>query len=132
MPDHPSTKADRSPEWCRGFLYLPLSPSTRFANLLKIIASPDVCARVLLLLDLYVRMQCEDIYICVTSSKHRVAPEGKYIAVIATRVETDESGALAEIEPALSLLGSVDDMSVFSHCGLFFFLRRVTSPLFGT
>lgn len=53
-----------------------------------------------------------DIYICVTSSKHRVAPEGKYIAVIATRVETDESGALAEIEPALSLLGSVDDMFV--------------------
>jgi Rab GDP dissociation inhibitor len=46
-----------------------------------------------------------DIYICVTSSTHKVAAPGKYIAIVATKVETDEPEK--EIEIGLKLLGNI-------------------------
>jgi Rab GDP dissociation inhibitor len=46
-----------------------------------------------------------DIYICVTSSTHKVAAQGKYIAIVATKVETDEPEK--EIEFGLKLLGDI-------------------------
>jgi Rab GDP dissociation inhibitor len=45
-----------------------------------------------------------DIYVAITSFPHRVCPEGKYIAIIATKVETDTPKD--EIRPGLELLGN--------------------------
>lgn len=43
-----------------------------------------------------------DIYVCLVSSAHNVAPEGKYIAVVSTTVET--SNPEKEVQPGLALL----------------------------
>ncbi|XP_046730672.1 rab GDP dissociation inhibitor beta [Silurus meridionalis] len=43
-----------------------------------------------------------DIYVCFVSSTHNVAPEGKYIAVVSTNVET--SNPEKEVQPGLTLL----------------------------
>ncbi|XP_017305445.1 rab GDP dissociation inhibitor beta [Ictalurus punctatus] len=43
-----------------------------------------------------------DIYVCLVSSTHNVAPEGKYIAVVSTTVET--SNPEKEVQPGLALL----------------------------
>lgn len=45
---------------------------------------------------------CTDIYVCLVSSTHNVAPEGKYIAVVSTTVET--SNPEKEVQPGLALL----------------------------
>jgi len=47
-----------------------------------------------------------DIYISCVSSTHSVAPKGKYVVLISTIVET--SNPLAELKPALDLLGPID------------------------
>jgi Rab GDP dissociation inhibitor len=52
-----------------------------------------------------------DIYISCVSYHHKVAANGKYIAVINTKVETKEPKK--ELEPAVKLLGQVDQ-SFFS------------------
>lgn len=43
-----------------------------------------------------------DIYVSLVSSAHNVAPEGKYIAVVSTTVET--SNPEKEVQPGLALL----------------------------
>jgi Rab GDP dissociation inhibitor len=48
-----------------------------------------------------------DIYILVTSFAHKVAPAGKYIAIVSTTVETADPEK--EVEPGLKLLGAVDE-----------------------
>ncbi|XP_051857611.1 rab GDP dissociation inhibitor alpha-like isoform X2 [Antechinus flavipes] len=47
-----------------------------------------------------------DIYVCMISSAHYVATQGKYIAIVSTTVETAEPEK--EIEPALRLLEPID------------------------
>ena len=49
---------------------------------------------------------CVDIYISVVSYHHKIAANGKYIAVISTNMESKE--AESEIKPALDLLGKID------------------------
>jgi len=49
-----------------------------------------------------------DIYVCVTSFVHHVAANGKYVAVASCPVETKD--AKQELEPALKLLGGVDEV----------------------
>uniref|UniRef100_A0A4W4HF29 Rab GDP dissociation inhibitor n=1 Tax=Electrophorus electricus TaxID=8005 RepID=A0A4W4HF29_ELEEL len=46
-----------------------------------------------------------DIYICMVSYTHNVAPDGKYIAVVSTTVET--SNPEKEVQPGLALLEPV-------------------------
>lgn len=48
-----------------------------------------------------------DIYVCVISYLHNVAPEGKYVAVISANLEGNDP--VAELKPALALLGKIDD-----------------------
>lgn len=52
-----------------------------------------------------------DIYISVVSDTHKVASKGKYVAMVSTRVET--SCPQDELEPALELLGEIDEKFVF-------------------
>lgn len=52
-----------------------------------------------------------DIYVCVTSYAHRVAPEGRYIAIVSTTVETDDP--LQEVKPGLDLLGNIIEQFVY-------------------
>ena len=47
-----------------------------------------------------------DIYICCLSSTNAVAPKGKYLAIVSTKVET--SNPEAELKPGLELLGKID------------------------
>jgi Rab GDP dissociation inhibitor len=47
-----------------------------------------------------------DIYVSCVSYHHKVAPNGKYICVINSRVETKEPKK--ELEPAIKLLGTID------------------------
>lgn len=56
-----------------------------------------------------------DIYVLVLSHNHRTTPEGKYLALVSTTVETDDPHA--ELAPGLALLGesresflSIDDV----------------------
>jgi len=51
-----------------------------------------------------------DIYISVVSSANNVAPQGKWIAIAATTVETDNP--VREVAPALALLGKIDEQFV--------------------
>lgn len=51
-----------------------------------------------------------DIYISCISNSHNVAPQGKYVAIVSATVET--SNPRAELEPALKLLGPIDEMFV--------------------
>jgi Rab GDP dissociation inhibitor len=51
-----------------------------------------------------------DIYVSVVSSANNVAPQGKWIAIVATTVETENP--VAELAPALALLGKIDDQFV--------------------
>jgi len=51
-----------------------------------------------------------DIYVSCTSFAHNVAPKGKYIALVSTTVETNKPEA--ELEPALKLLGAIDESFV--------------------
>ncbi|XP_062842207.1 rab GDP dissociation inhibitor alpha [Trichomycterus rosablanca] len=51
-----------------------------------------------------------DIYICVVSYAHNVAPEGKYIAVVSTAVET--SNPEKEVQPGLALLEPITEKFV--------------------
>ena len=44
---------------------------------------------------------------CVISGAHRVCPQGKFIALVSTTVETDNPEK--EIEPGLNLLGKIDE-----------------------
>lgn len=48
-----------------------------------------------------------DIYVSMTSFKHKVAAQGKYIALVSTTVETDNPEK--EIEPGLALLGAIEE-----------------------
>jgi Rab GDP dissociation inhibitor len=48
-----------------------------------------------------------DIYVCVVSHAHCVAPRGIYIAIVSTMAET--SDPVAELEPGVKLLGSYLD-----------------------
>uniref|UniRef100_A0A7S1KQV9 Rab GDP dissociation inhibitor n=1 Tax=Percolomonas cosmopolitus TaxID=63605 RepID=A0A7S1KQV9_9EUKA len=52
-----------------------------------------------------------DIYICCTSYNHRTCPKGKYIAIIATTVET--SNPEKEIQIGLDLVGSTLEKFVY-------------------
>ncbi|XP_026546204.1 rab GDP dissociation inhibitor beta-like, partial [Notechis scutatus] len=47
-----------------------------------------------------------DIYICMISSAHNVAAQGKYIAIVSTTVETSEPDK--EIKPAMDLLEPIE------------------------
>lgn len=47
-----------------------------------------------------------DIYVCMISSAHNVAAQGKYIAIVSTTVETKEPEK--EIKPALELLEPIE------------------------
>jgi Rab GDP dissociation inhibitor len=51
-----------------------------------------------------------DIYVCVISNANMVAPAGKFVAIVATTVET--ANPLAEVAPGLSLLGNIDERFV--------------------
>lgn len=51
-----------------------------------------------------------DIYICVMSSNNMVCPKGKWIAIVASTVETDDP--VAELAPAVKLLGKIDEQFV--------------------
>eukprot|EP00127_Corallochytrium_limacisporum_P000863 Clim_evm6s28 gene=Clim_evmTU6s28 len=48
-----------------------------------------------------------DIYVAMVSSEHNVAAKGKYIAIAATKVETDNPKM--ELKPALDLLQPIDE-----------------------
>jgi Rab GDP dissociation inhibitor len=52
-----------------------------------------------------------DIYICLVSDTHKVAANGKYLAMISTTVET--SNPEEELKPALDLLGKIDEKFMF-------------------
>jgi Rab GDP dissociation inhibitor len=54
-----------------------------------------------------------DIYIFCVSYLHKVVAENKWVAVISTQQESKEE-AKAEIEPALKLLGKVDDLFLWT------------------
>ncbi|XP_034290054.1 rab GDP dissociation inhibitor alpha [Pantherophis guttatus] len=51
-----------------------------------------------------------DIYVCLISSAHNVAAQGKYIAIASTTVETDSPEN--EVQPALELLEPIDQKFV--------------------
>jgi Rab GDP dissociation inhibitor len=51
-----------------------------------------------------------DIYVCVTSNANMVAPAGKFIAIVATTVET--ANPLNEVAPGLALLGNIEERFV--------------------
>ena len=51
-----------------------------------------------------------DIYVCVVSFAHNVAPKDYYIAIASTTVET--SNPEAELKPGLDLLGPILDKYV--------------------
>ncbi|ELK16893.1 Rab GDP dissociation inhibitor beta [Pteropus alecto] len=51
-----------------------------------------------------------DIYVCMISSAHNVAAQGKYIAIVSTTVETKEPEK--EIRPALELLEPIEQKFV--------------------
>ncbi|KAH0617187.1 hypothetical protein JD844_028999 [Phrynosoma platyrhinos] len=51
-----------------------------------------------------------DIYVCMISSAHNVAAQGKYIAIVSTTVETSEPEK--EIKPALELLEPIEQKFV--------------------
>lgn len=46
-----------------------------------------------------------DIYVFVSSFSHNVAPQGMYIAIVSTTVETNNPEQ--ELEPGLALLGAI-------------------------
>lgn len=48
-----------------------------------------------------------DVYISCVSYAHHVGPKGRWIALMSTNVET--ANPQAELEPALKLLGKIDD-----------------------
>jgi RAB protein geranylgeranyltransferase component A len=48
----------------------------------------------------------QDIYVCCISDAHYVCAKGKYLAIVATTVETDKPEA--EIKVALDLLGKIE------------------------
>lgn len=52
-----------------------------------------------------------DIYVSVTSYAHRVAPQGHYIAIVSTTVETDNP--LEEVKPGLEMLGNILEQFVY-------------------
>jgi Rab GDP dissociation inhibitor len=54
-----------------------------------------------------------DIYICFTSYQQRVCPQGWWIALVSTTVET--ANPAAELEPGLKLLGPVAHKAVAVH-----------------
>jgi Rab GDP dissociation inhibitor len=47
-----------------------------------------------------------DMYVCVVSSKHLVASEGMWIAIVSTTVE-NEANPTADLEPGIRLLGTI-------------------------
>ncbi|KAL9656379.1 hypothetical protein ABK040_005145 [Willaertia magna] len=53
-----------------------------------------------------------DIYVCVTSFTHHVAPQGKYIAIVSTTVETDTPEK--EVQLGLNLLEPIDEKFVYT------------------
>jgi len=52
-----------------------------------------------------------DIYINCTSNKHEVAPQGMYVAIVSTEVETNNPEA--EIKPAMDILGPIMEKFVY-------------------
>uniref|UniRef100_A0A8C4X0P3 Rab GDP dissociation inhibitor n=1 Tax=Eptatretus burgeri TaxID=7764 RepID=A0A8C4X0P3_EPTBU len=52
-----------------------------------------------------------DIYVCMISSTHNVAADGKYIAIASTTVETNKPEE--ELQPALHLLEPIDQKFIF-------------------
>ncbi|XP_015686889.1 rab GDP dissociation inhibitor beta-like, partial [Protobothrops mucrosquamatus] len=48
-----------------------------------------------------------DIYVCMISSAHNVAAQGKYIAIVSTTVETNNPDK--EIRPAMDLLEPIEE-----------------------
>jgi len=73
-------------------------PNTNNSDSVQIILSQKECNRK------------NDIYISCVSHAHNVAPKGKYIAIISSIVET--STPEKEIEPAIKLLGQIDEKFV--------------------
>lgn len=51
-----------------------------------------------------------DIYVLLISATQKVSPQGKYIALVSTTVETDDPEK--EVQPGLALLGSIDQKFV--------------------
>lgn len=51
-----------------------------------------------------------DLYVCMISSAHNVAAQGKYIAIASTTVETNDPEK--EIKPALDLLEPIEQKFV--------------------
>lgn len=58
------------------------------------------------ILTSFLRSPIPDIYVCLISSAHNVAAQGKYIAIASTTVETDSPEN--EVQPALELLEPID------------------------
>lgn len=56
--------------------------------------------------DPLLRRAAPDIYVCMISSAHNVAAQGKYIAIASTTVETADPEK--EIKPALDLLEPIE------------------------
>ncbi|EFC49428.1 rab gdp dissociation inhibitor alpha [Naegleria gruberi] len=52
-----------------------------------------------------------DIYCCVTSFTHHVAPNGKYIAIVSTTVETENPEA--EVKVVLDILNPIEEKFVY-------------------
>lgn len=52
-----------------------------------------------------------DIYVLVTSFAHKVAPAGKYIAIVSTTVESNDPEK--EVEPGMKLLGAIEEKFVY-------------------
>lgn len=69
------------------------------------------CCIIEIILTLSVYIFVVDIYICMVSDTHKVAAQGKYLAMVSTTVET--SNPEAELKPALDLLGEIDEKFMF-------------------
>ena len=57
-----------------------------------------------------IRNRKNDMYIFVVSYHHKVVADGKYLAVISTTMESND--ARTEIQPALDLLGKIDQLFI--------------------
>jgi len=53
-----------------------------------------------------------DIYVSIVSAANNVAPKGRWIATCAATVENPSGDPAAELQPALALLGTIDEKFV--------------------
>jgi len=70
-------------------------PNTDDAKSVQIIIPQNQCKRK------------NDVYVFMTSFNHKVAPQGKYIAIVSTQVETNNPED--EVKAGLDLIGAVED-----------------------